>query len=117
MWTHSAPLLVSDPEATAATVSAFSAHFGEDRLLPMPPVAASEDVGVFGDAAGVPTVFWFWGGLDTETAAAALASGNSDSLPSNHSAYFAPVVEPTLSTGVQALVVAARTWLTGPIAS
>ena len=29
----------------------------------------------------------------------------------NHSPEFAPDVEPTLSTGVEALVVAARTWL------
>ena len=34
-------------------------------------------------------------------------------LPSNHSAQFAPVIEPTLSTGVKALVSAARTWLPG----
>jgi hypothetical protein len=27
-------------------------------------------------------------------------------------AYFAPVVEPTLTTGIQALTVAARAWLT-----
>ena len=32
-------------------------------------------------------------------------------LPSNHSAQFAPVIEPTLSTGVKALVSATRTWL------
>ncbi|KOV60634.1 amidohydrolase [Streptomyces sp. MMG1121] len=115
-WTHSAPLLVSDPEATTATVAAFAAHFGQQRLLPMPLVAASEDVGVFGEAAGVPTVFWFWGGLDAETAMAALSSGNTDSLPSNHSPHFAPVIEPTLSTGVQTLVVAARTWLAGTAA-
>ncbi|MFG2794849.1 amidohydrolase [Streptomyces sp. NPDC048419] len=112
VWTHSAPLLVSDPEATAAVVAAFAQHFGPQRLLPMPLVAASEDVGVFGEVAGVPTVFWFWGGLDTETALAAFASGSVDSLPSNHSPHFAPVVEPTLSTGVQALVIAARAWLT-----
>ena len=33
------------------------------------------------------------------------------SLPSNHSPHFAPVIDPTLELGVQALVVAARTWL------
>ncbi|MEU6476487.1 amidohydrolase [Streptomyces sp. NPDC047017] len=111
-WTHGMPLLVSDPEATAATVAAFAAHFGAERLLPMPPVSASEDVGVFGEAAGVPTVFWFWGGLDADTTFAALAAGQLDTLPGNHSAHFAPVVEPTLGTGVQTLVVAALAWLT-----
>ncbi|HEY0716088.1 MAG TPA: amidohydrolase [Streptosporangiaceae bacterium] len=113
-WTTSAPLLVSDPAATKATVAAFADHFGEHRLLPMPVVSASEDVGVFGEAAGVPTVFWFWGGLDAETAGTALRLGRLDSLPGNHSPHFAPVIEPTLSTGVEALAVAAVTWLDPP---
>jgi hippurate hydrolase len=115
-WTMSAPLLVSDPAATQATVAAFADHFGEQCLLPMPVVSASEDVGVFGEAAGVPTVFWFWGGLEPETALAALRDGRIDSLPGNHSPHFAPVIEPTLSTGIQALTVAALTWLGKPSA-
>lgn len=113
-WNISAPVLVSDPAATEVTVAAFAKHFGEQRLMPMPLVTASEDVGVFGEAAGVPTVFWFWGGLDTETVLAALRDGKLDSLPGNHSPRFAPVIEPTLSTGIQALVVAALTRLGTP---
>lgn len=111
IWINSAPLLVSDPAATETTVAAFREHFGDRRLMPIPLVTASEDVGNFGAAAGVPTVFWFWGGLDTETVLGAMAEGRLDSLPGNHSPYFAPVIEPTLTTGVQALTVAARTWL------
>jgi amidohydrolase len=110
-WIHSSPMLVSDPDATARTVAAFTAAFGEQRLLPLPPINGSEDVGVLGAAAGVPTVYWFWGGLDTESTLAALGAGKLDTLPINHSPEFAPVVEPTLSTGIQALVVAARAWL------
>jgi metal-dependent amidase/aminoacylase/carboxypeptidase family protein len=114
-WNVSAPLLVSDPAATATTMAAFSRHFGQQRLLPMPRVNASEDVGVFGDAAGVPTVFWFWGGLDAETAGPALRDGKLDGLPGNHSPHFAPVIEPTLSTGVEALTVAALAWFDADI--
>lgn len=32
-------------------------------------------------------------------------------IPVNHSAGFAPVIQPTLDTGTQALVVAALAWL------
>jgi hippurate hydrolase len=110
-WINSAPLLISDPAATEATMAAFRAHFGDERLMPMPLVTASEDVGNFGEAAGAPTVFWFWGGLDTQTVLSAMAEGRIDTLPGNHSPYFAPVVEPTLTTGIQALTLAARTWL------
>ncbi|MER7202369.1 amidohydrolase [Streptomyces sp. CB01635] len=110
-WTGAAPALVSEPAATQTTVAAFAEHFGQQRIMPMPQVNASEDVGVFGEVLGVPTVFWFWGGLDTETVLTALAEDRLDELPANHSPHFAPLVEPTLSTGVEALVVAALEWL------
>jgi hippurate hydrolase len=114
VWTPGTPLLVSDPAATATTVAAFIEHFGEQRLFPMPPITAGEDIGVFGEVSGAPTVYWFWGGLDADTVTAAYRDGRFDSLPGNHSPRFAPVVEPTLSTGIQTLVVAALTWLGKP---
>ena len=110
-WNISTPVLVSDPAATEITMAAFIGHFGAERLLPLPLVTASEDVGIFGEAAGIPTVFWFWGGPDTQTVLSAMAEGRLDSLPGNHSPHFAPVIEPTLSTGIETLTVAARTWL------
>jgi amidohydrolase len=108
-WNVSAPVLISDPVATAKTVAAFERDFGKERLIPLPPLAASEDVGVFGDALGVPTVFWFWGGVDLEVFNAALAKGKLP--PTNHSPQFAVELEPTLTTGVQAMTTAALTWL------
>jgi len=110
-WNISTPVLVSDPVATETTMAAFTGHFGLERLLPLPLVTAGEDVGIFGAAAGIPTVFWFWGGPDTQTVLSAMAEGRLDSLPGNHSPHFAPVIEPTLSTGIETLTVAARTWL------
>jgi hippurate hydrolase len=44
--------------------------------------------------------------------AAAEEAGRLDQdVPSNHSPFFAPVIEPTLSTGLAAMVAAAREWL------
>ncbi|MEN4475670.1 amidohydrolase [Mycolicibacterium cosmeticum] len=108
-WTVTAPVLISEPAATEKTVAALRAHFGADKVWPLPPLSASEDVGVFGNAIGVPTVFWFWGGVDAQTFTDAFAKGELP--PTNHAPEFAPVLEPTLTTGVQALTVAARTWL------
>jgi len=34
-----------------------------------------------------------------------------DEIPTNHNPRFAPVIHPTLETGVAAMVVAARAWL------
>lgn len=108
-WTVTAPVLISDPAATEKTVAALREHFGADQVWPLPPLSASEDVGVFGNAIGVPTVFWFWGGVTMQTFTDAFAKGELP--PTNHSPEFAPVLEPTLSAGVEALTVAARTWL------
>lgn len=103
-WTYSLPPVDNDPTATARAVAAFRKEFGLDRVVPQPIVMASEDVGIFGDACGAPTVFWFLGGTDPET----IQSGNT---PSNHSPFFAPAIHPTLETGIDALVVAAMAWL------
>jgi hippurate hydrolase len=108
-WNVSAPVLISDPAATATTLAAFEREFGASRLLPLPPLAASEDVGVFGDALGVPTVFWFWGGVAPDVFEEANSRGQLP--PMNHSPEFAPAIEPTLTTGVQAMTAAALTWL------
>lgn len=108
----SSPVLVSDPAATERTVAAFVGHFGADEVLPIPQLASSEDVGNFGLAAGVPTVFWFWGGPDRDRVLTALAEGRFEQdIPGNHSPQFAPETEPTITTGVEALTVAALTWL------
>ncbi|MGW4214709.1 amidohydrolase [Lentzea sp. NPDC004789] len=104
-WHDGTPVLVSDPDATARTVAAFTERFGQERLIPGALVNSSEDVGVFGTEAGVPTVFWFFGGIDFS----AWEPGKAVAM--NHSPEFAPDLEPTLTTGVEALVVAARAWL------
>ena len=71
---------------------------------------ASEDFGCFGTALGAPSVFWFVGGTDPELYAKARAEGRLNELPVNHSPHFAPVLHPTLETGVEAMVAAALAW-------
>ena len=77
----------------------------------------SEDVSWFAREAGVPLVFWFWGGVDPQKFAEAFAAGTVErDIPTNHSPFFAPVLQPTLGRGVDALVVAAREFLGTPTA-
>ena len=53
------------------------------------------------------------GGIDErQYRIAADAERRSQGVPVNHSPVFAPVVQPTLVTGTQAVVVAALAWLT-----
>ncbi|MFF1571569.1 amidohydrolase [Leifsonia sp. NPDC058292] len=112
------PVTVNDPAATERATAAFAAEFGEERLFDPGAISGSEDVGNLATAATavkgstVPLVYWMLGGGDPATVAAALAAGTMEAhIPSNHSPHFAPLAQPTIDTGVRALVVAAREWL------
>ena len=110
-----APAVVNDAAGVERTRPALAAVVGAGRVVDPGPITGSEDVGVLAEAAGAPCVFWLLGGADPTAFAgthdlegirAVLAS-----LPSNHSPLYAPVIDPTLELGVQALVGAARSWL------
>ena len=101
----------NDPNATRRAVDAFQSHFSKDRVHETQPTAASEDFGSFGGEWQVPSVFWFVGGTDPEMYAEAQKSGTVAEIPTNHNPRFAPVIHPTLETGVEALVVAAQACL------
>jgi amidohydrolase len=104
-------LVTNDAGATKQVVDAFHRHFPADRLRETKPSSASEDFGTFGAEWHAPSVFWFVGGTDPETYAKAKAAGRLAELPTNHNPRFAPVLHPTLETGVETLVVAAGAWL------
>jgi hypothetical protein len=99
----------------ARTRPALDAVVGEHPVFDPGLVTGSEDVGLLASAAGAPCVFWLLGGADPADFAGAHSAdevmARVAQLPSNHSPLFAPVIEPTLTTGVAALVAAARTWL------
>ncbi len=101
----------NDPEATKRAVEAFRSYFPAERVKDTQPTTASEDFGSFGTEWHVPSVFWFVGGTDPETYAKAKKSGTIADIPTNHNPRFAPVIHPTLETGVEAMVVAAQAWL------
>jgi len=82
-----------------------------DRVQDTQPTTASEDFGSFGTEWQVPSVFWFVGGTDPEMYTKAKMSGTIADIPTNHNPRFAPVIHPTLETGVETLVVAAHAWL------
>jgi hippurate hydrolase len=105
------PLNVNDRDASKRVVDAFREWFGADRVRETGPAPASEDFGSFGSEWHSPSVFWFVGGTDPDLYAKAKAANRLNELPVNHSPKFAPVIHPTLRTGVEALVVATQAWL------
>lgn len=94
------PLTVNDVAVTERIRGAMRKHFGEDRVLALAPLPASEDFSRIPDAFGTPYTYWGLGGFPAGVTA-----------PANHSPFFAPVPQPTLTTGTEAIIVAALTYL------
>jgi hippurate hydrolase len=109
------PAVVNDAPAVQRTRQAFLAAQGEGTVIDPGLVTGSEDVGHLATAAGAPCVYWLLGGGDPQPFAKATSLTDVEAvlrdLPLNHSPRFAPVVEPTIASGVAALVCAATEWL------
>jgi amidohydrolase len=103
------PLTVNDVLATAKVAAAFDAQFG-NKSFETKPASASEDFSIFGRNWKVPYVFWFVGGTDPVVYQEAKKNNQVHAIPSNHSPKFAPVIHPTLKTGLQAMMTAAAAW-------
>ncbi|MEU7370487.1 amidohydrolase [Streptomyces hygroscopicus] len=105
------PPTVNDEAPTRRVAQAFAAHFGDDAHT-IDPQTASEDMSEIPKAFGAPFTYWGIGGADPDWYARAARNGTIDQdVPVNHSPTFAPVLQPTLDTGVSALTVAALAWL------
>jgi amidohydrolase len=105
------PLTDNDVETSARVAAAFADFFG-DRAGEIGQQSASEDFSDIPNALGVPYTYWCVGGVDPDLYRGAEEAGRvAQDIPVNHSAAFAPVLQPTLDTGTQALIVAALAWL------
>ncbi|EXJ62183.1 hippurate hydrolase [Cladophialophora yegresii CBS 114405] len=110
--TSSFPLTVNDDAVAGEINKSFTAYFGPEAHDPsVKNVLGSEDFGMLGSAINRPYCFWFFGGHDAAMYEEMKAKGEEHKIPVNHSPFFAPVVQPTLTVGVDALVVAALTYV------
>jgi hippurate hydrolase len=101
------PLTANDSSVTETVSAAFAGYFGE-RAGVLPRQSASEDFSDLPTAFGIPYTYWGIGGIDPDTFRRAEAAGRIEQdIPVNHSARFAPVIQPTLDTGIAAMVTAA----------
>lgn len=108
------PPTINDEALTREVSAAFTAYFGE-RAHTSELQSASEDFSRIPDAFGIPYTYWGIGCIDPGAYRVAEQHGTvAQDIPVNHSARFAPVLQPTLDTGVQALVVASLTRLANP---
>ncbi|MEV0171998.1 amidohydrolase [Streptomyces sp. NPDC050803] len=112
------PVTVNDPDANAIVHARLAEVLGDDHVVPLPqPLNGSEDFGTFGTALGVPSVFWQFGGADPALFAGLtdpdelLERGLPDTVPANHSPFYAPIPDPTIEIGVTQLLAVAAHWL------
>ncbi|CAI7670554.1 unnamed protein product [Penicillium bialowiezense] len=108
--TFSTPSTINDGKTVDTLRETFGPYFG-DKLVTMDPPAASEDFSLLATAVGAPYVMWMWGGVDEKVWDDAVDKGTLDQLPGNHSPFFAPVLQPTLKTGIDAMALGALTFL------
>ncbi|OAL56867.1 metal-dependent amidase/aminoacylase/carboxypeptidase [Pyrenochaeta sp. DS3sAY3a] len=109
------PFLFNDASVTNALEKTFSEHFEVGKHGYTNDIArlqGSEDFGILATAIGKPSCFFLYGGTDPEVYDKAEREGRlKEDVPGNHSPFFAPVIQPTLTTGTDGYVLSALTFL------
>jgi amidohydrolase len=105
---ESTDLVYNDPALAERLKGTLEGALGKENVVMEEPIGASEDFSYY-VAQGIPGFYFSLGGADPEKFAQAKASGTL--LPSNHSALFAPDVDPALRTGIAAEVAVLRNLL------
>lgn len=100
------PATYNDPALTERIAGVLKARLGEANVVETGPVMGGEDFGRYGRVEPkIPSLILWLGAVDPVKIEAAKASG--DALPSLHSPFFAPLPEPTITTGVEVMTSAA----------
>jgi amidohydrolase len=95
----------NDPALTTRLAGVFTAWLGADRVSEVEPINAAEDFSLYGQTPQrVPSVLWRVGATAPEKFTESARTGVP--VPSNHNSGFAPVPEPTITTGVTTLAAA-----------
>lgn len=96
------PSTFNTPDFTLEMAGLMRAHFGESRVVQVPPAMGGEDFGQFqrSDPAIKSMIFWV-GGVPAGEFSAAQRDGKA--LPSLHSPYWAPEADTVIATATEAL--------------
>jgi hippurate hydrolase len=105
-------LVYNNPALAERLRAPLEAALGKDKVVTSEPIAPSEDFSYL-TGQGIPGFYFSLGGADPEKFAQAKAEGTM--LPSNHSPFFAPDVDPALHAGIAAEVAVLRNLLGTPV--
>jgi hippurate hydrolase len=101
----------NDPGLAERLRAPLEAALGKENVITTEPITPSEDYAFFVEQ-GIPSLYMSLGGADPQKYAENKSAGTM--LPSNHSPYFAPDVDPALHSGIKAEVAVLRNLLNGP---
>ncbi|MCJ1248269.1 hypothetical protein MMC30_005486 [Trapelia coarctata] len=104
------PPLINSPEIVKPLTKIFKSFFGS-MTEEMKVDTASDDFSILAPKE-VPYAYWNFGSTDHKVWEEARRQGKLNELPGNHSPLYAPLIEPTLKAGTDALALAALTFLT-----
>lgn len=99
---ESTPATYNDPALTERLSSTLAKTFGAANVRKIDPLMVSEDFSRFSLDHQIPAVLFSFGAWNPAVFEAAVKNGTQ--LPTLHSARFAPDPEPTIRTGVTAMV-------------
>jgi hippurate hydrolase len=100
----------NDPALAQRLRAPLESALGKENVITTEPITPSEDYSQYIEQ-GVPSLYFSLGGADPQKYAETKASGTT--LPSNHSPFFTPDVDPALRTGIKAEVAVLRNLLNG----
>ena len=106
---ESTPATINDAGMAERVRAAAIGALGKDRVEEAKAVMGSEDVGLFTLEGKIPGVMYWLGAADAGKLAESRKTGVP--LPSPHSALFAPVYAPAITTGVTAMTAVAMDFL------
>ena len=107
------PATYNNPELAERVAGVFRTRLGADRVHLVKPVMGGEDFGQYGRVEPkIPSLMFWLGAVDPAVYQAAQTGGPA--LPSLHSPFFAPLPQPTVTTGVEAMTAAALDLLAKP---
>jgi hippurate hydrolase len=102
---NATPVTVNDAALAARVGSALRTSLGDARVVEAIPIMGAEDFSRYAEP-GVPILMMWVGAVNPQTLERARHDGTV--MPGLHSSLFAPDAQPTIMTGVEALVTAAR---------
>ncbi|MEL6370055.1 MAG: amidohydrolase [Pseudomonadota bacterium] len=106
------PSTYNDPALSERAMGAVAASIGAEHVTKRPPSMGGEDFSQFSRTAEkIPSLIFWVGSVDPDAYAAARRSGKP-LPPGNHSPFYAPIPDPTLKLGVQAMTAASLDLLT-----